>query len=181
MNVISASLAVGVWLALSTPIQAAEPHHSIVEPEWSEALSIDNAISEEDLNAISEEGPIESYSIVNRICNGPSKKLPIQFSSGSAKVGSLKDEDLRATLEDVLRNAGTLIVVGYTDSSGSQAANKRLALARAKTARSLLIKHYGVPPESIIAKGLGSMCPISSNDDPTGRAMNRRVVLKRRR
>lgn len=67
-----------------------------------------------------------------------------------------------------------VIIEGYTDSSGSDAYNLRLSEQRANSVRDALIR-MGVSADRIVARGYGEQYPISSNDSPAGRAMNRRV------
>jgi len=67
-----------------------------------------------------------------------------------------------------------VMIEGYTDSSGSDTYNLRLSEQRANAVRDALMRQ-GVSPERIVVKGYGEQYPISSNDSPAGRAMNRRV------
>ena len=67
-----------------------------------------------------------------------------------------------------------VIIEGYTDSSGSDTYNLRLSEQRANSVRDALIR-MGVSADRIVTKGYGEQYPVSSNDSPAGRAMNRRV------
>jgi outer membrane protein OmpA-like peptidoglycan-associated protein len=69
-----------------------------------------------------------------------------------------------------------VIVEGYTDSTGSTSHNLGLSERRANTIRMALVKS-GVGAERIIAQGYGMQYPVSGNDTPAGRAMNRRVEV----
>jgi outer membrane protein OmpA-like peptidoglycan-associated protein/opacity protein-like surface antigen len=69
-------------------------------------------------------------------------------------------------------------VAGYTDSSGPQELNRRLSQERAESVRSYLVAR-GIDPERIVATGYGEQDPVASNETAAGRAMNRRVELKR--
>ena len=71
-----------------------------------------------------------------------------------------------------------LEVAGYTDDTGSRAVNERLSQARAESVRAFLVS-AGVPADQLTARGYGPADPIATNGTPAGRALNRRVELKR--
>ena len=86
-------------------------------------------------------------------------------------------------LDDVARQligAPTLKVevAGHTDSGGNRSRNITLSLQRAEAVRAYLVMK-GVPAERIVARGYGPDQPIASNAELAGRAMNRRVELRR--
>lgn len=67
-----------------------------------------------------------------------------------------------------------IIIVGHTDSRGSQQYNLDLSSRRANALRDALIAQ-GIPADRIASKGMGSSSPIATNDTDDGRALNRRV------
>ena len=67
---------------------------------------------------------------------------------------------------------------GHTDSSGNVGRNLRLSLARAETVRAYLVMKC-VESDRLVARGYGLSKPITSNATAAGRAMNRRVELRR--
>lgn len=69
-------------------------------------------------------------------------------------------------------------IVGYTDSSGPAELNRALSQERADSVRDFLVER-GVAPERVTAVGYGEDAPIADNATAEGRAMNRRVELKR--
>jgi len=69
-------------------------------------------------------------------------------------------------------------ISGHTDSKGTRIRNIRLSLSRAEAVRAYLVMQ-GVPAERLTARGYGPDKPVASNAGPGGRAMNRRVELKR--
>jgi OOP family OmpA-OmpF porin len=71
----------------------------------------------------------------------------------------------------------TVEVAGYTDSSGSEAANQRTSQQRAQTAVDYLVGK-GVDRARLTAVGYGQAEPISDNTTPEGRALNRRLEFK---
>lgn len=70
-----------------------------------------------------------------------------------------------------------VIIEGHTDSQGSEAYNQQLSLKRAQAVKNYLISQ-GIPAERIEAIGLGESQPISENNTPQGRQLNRRVQIK---
>lgn len=70
-----------------------------------------------------------------------------------------------------------LEVAGHTDSTGSAAYNETLSDERANAVRQYLIEQ-GVEADRLTARGYGEMDPIASNDEVSGRAMNRRVEFR---
>jgi len=69
-----------------------------------------------------------------------------------------------------------IAIEGFTDSSGSAEANRRLSERRAEAVRRALVQ-AGVEPARIVARGLGEAYPVASNDNPGGRQLNRRVEI----
>jgi outer membrane protein OmpA-like peptidoglycan-associated protein len=67
-------------------------------------------------------------------------------------------------------------VVGHTDSTGSMELNQRLSEQRAASVARFL-ETQQVLPARILARGVGPTQPITSNDTPEGRALNRRVEI----
>lgn len=69
-----------------------------------------------------------------------------------------------------------LEVEGHTDSVGSDEMNQRLSEQRASTVRDYLVTQ-GVKSDAVVSRGFGKARPVASNDNPSGRQMNRRVEL----
>jgi outer membrane protein OmpA-like peptidoglycan-associated protein len=69
-----------------------------------------------------------------------------------------------------------ILIVGHTDSVGTDAYNNDLSQRRALAAQSYL-QSLGVPATRLQATGRGESEPIQSNDTDAGRAQNRRVEI----
>jgi outer membrane protein OmpA-like peptidoglycan-associated protein len=69
-----------------------------------------------------------------------------------------------------------LDLVGYTDSTGSAAYNKKLSDRRASSVLGYL-RNRGVIPQRLSAYGMGEEKPRASNATAAGRALNRRVEI----
>ncbi len=69
------------------------------------------------------------------------------------------------------------VIRGYTDSVGSEAANKTVSEKRATKVREYLIVNMNLSPAQITATGLGPSQPVATNATEAGRALNRRVEV----
>ncbi|HEX7972055.1 MAG TPA: OmpA family protein, partial [Thiobacillus sp.] len=67
-------------------------------------------------------------------------------------------------------------VAGHTDSTNTDAYNRKLSQRRAEAVRAYLVKK-GVAADRLTAKGYGESRPVASNKTAAGRAKNRRVEL----
>jgi OOP family OmpA-OmpF porin len=68
-------------------------------------------------------------------------------------------------------------IAGHTDSTGSASYNENLSDQRAKSVRQYLIEQ-GIDADRLTARGYGELEPIASNENQSGRAMNRRVEFR---
>ncbi|MEP6590208.1 MAG: OmpA family protein [Gemmatimonadota bacterium] len=69
-----------------------------------------------------------------------------------------------------------LMIVGHTDSKGTDSYNQSLSERRARSAANYLTTQ-GVAGSRISTRGLGEMEPVASNDTDAGRQANRRVEV----
>jgi outer membrane protein OmpA-like peptidoglycan-associated protein len=101
----------------------------------------------------------------------------VTFDTGKANLRPAAREKL-AKLSGILAlHPGLkLDIEGHTDSVGSEATNQALSEKRAVAVRDYLVQE-GLSAESIATKGLGKAAPIAPNENPAGRAKNRRVEL----
>lgn len=68
-------------------------------------------------------------------------------------------------------------IVGHTDNVGKLDYNIELSKRRAEAVvRELLVK-YKISKDRLRAFGVGSLCPVATNDTEDGRAKNRRVEV----
>ena len=99
----------------------------------------------------------------------------VLFASGETGLV----EGARSSLEEVVDLLQTepekkIRVEGHTDASGESATNLSLSEQRAQAVADTLID-LGVAADRITVIGMGEDFPIASNEDPEGRARNRRV------
>jgi len=104
----------------------------------------------------------------------------IYFDTGLATLQPESDAAL-AEVAELLRQRPELrlLVVGHTDSVGSDADNLELSRRRAAAVVAALTGSFGVAADRLESRGMGSGEPAASNDTEEGRALNRRVELVR--
>lgn len=66
-------------------------------------------------------------------------------------------------------------IVGHTDADGQDSANLDLSKRRAAAVKAELAKSFGVSADRLETDGLGETKPVSPNDTPVNKALNRRV------
>ena len=99
------------------------------------------------------------------------------FASGSAHLNPKLQPALDQLAAGLQQNpTETVQIIGYTDSTGSDALNNTLSQNRAQSVASYLVSR-GVQGQRVATQGLGSQNPVGSNDTVEGRAMNRRVEV----
>jgi|SRR4051794_4899120 outer membrane protein OmpA-like peptidoglycan-associated protein len=99
------------------------------------------------------------------------------FDLGQARLKPSGQQAI-ANVARFMRERGErkIVIEGFTDNTGSPAFNQRLSDSRAKAVRDALVKQ-GIDGERIEARGLGPANPVASNDNPSGRSLNRRVEI----
>jgi OOP family OmpA-OmpF porin len=104
----------------------------------------------------------------------------VNFNTGSSVLSAKGKEDLSNLAKTALEQKGYIIeVVGYADSTGSAAMNTQLSGSRAKAVVTYLIQQCNVPVRHIVAPGaMGEYGAAAPNETASGRAENRRVVVK---
>jgi hypothetical protein len=117
-------------------------------------------------------GPRESSDLADW---GP---LVVNFDKNKTGLDEADKGRIRDLMQQYsLGEKGRVFVVGYTDSSGDQAYNYKLARKRAQVVRTALIKSFGLPAGQVIAIGKGPENPLDSNARKAGRAKNRRAEI----
>ena len=73
-----------------------------------------------------------------------------------------------------------LYVIGHTDMTGDLKHNMELSENRAKAVVDALVKDYGISVKRLTGKGVGPLCPVSTNKTEEGKQLNRRAELVER-
>jgi outer membrane protein OmpA-like peptidoglycan-associated protein len=68
-----------------------------------------------------------------------------------------------------------VMIVGHTDSDGDDAANMDLSKRRAGSVKAALVSEFKIDAVRLETDGKGESQPIDKNDNPAGKANNRRV------
>jgi outer membrane protein OmpA-like peptidoglycan-associated protein len=103
----------------------------------------------------------------------------VNFDTGKAVLSDQAKNDLCAAAAeaDGMDNA-LLLVVGYTDSTGSQEFNQQLSEKRAGRVVNYLQQACGWKPYRMLTPtGMAEADPAASNDTVEGKAQNRRVAV----
>lgn len=104
----------------------------------------------------------------------------VLFASGDAAITPDSREALGAVAALLKEDRHAIQVEGHTDNvpiaNTLFASNWELSAVRASSVVRLFIDH-GVPEARLTAVGHGANLPLASNDDPLGRARNRRVAV----
>ena len=113
------------------------------------------------------------------IKNEISPSLEIAFVFAKASVTDLSKESIREYSKELNSEDNIdkhILIVGYTDSKGTQSLNATLSLRRATSVRDQFIAN-NIDPKRITIDGHGENAPIASNETAEGREKNRRVVV----
>ena len=101
----------------------------------------------------------------------------ILFDFDSAALRTNAQENLREFAGSMQEFEGTeVLIVGHTDSKGSDEYNLRLSERRASSAAEYLIEQ-GLRPSRITTMGKGESEPVATNETAAGRQQNRRVEV----
>jgi outer membrane protein OmpA-like peptidoglycan-associated protein len=104
------------------------------------------------------------------------------FGSSELRVDAAPTLSLIAEVL-VFYSDADVIVVGHTDSIGSDQANQSLSEERAQSVVDVLVSDHGIAVDRLAAEGRGESEPVAENtnpdgsDNPEGRQLNRRVEI----
>jgi outer membrane protein OmpA-like peptidoglycan-associated protein len=111
-------------------------------------------------------------------------ELQVQFQS--AILFDIDSSQLKPSAKDNIQQMAAvlvkypdtnLLVIGHTDSTGSDAHNQTLSEQRALSVKDYLVT-YGVQPGRLQSRGDGETRPVAGNDTAEGRTQNRRVEIQ---
>jgi OmpA-OmpF porin, OOP family len=101
----------------------------------------------------------------------------LEFQTGSSRLTSDSVARLQEVADFLKANPNAHADLdGYTDNTGSDAANLRLSQSRA-AATAKRIGNLGIDKSRLTAKGFGEENPVADNDTVEGRQRNRRVEI----
>lgn len=101
----------------------------------------------------------------------------VLFATDRAELNANGTATVRKLAEVMAQNPDrTVLVEGFTDSTGSSAHNKDLSERRAASVAQALTG-LGVPRERVAMRGYGEAFPVAANDSASNRQLNRRVEI----
>ena len=109
----------------------------------------------------------------------PSRPLSftLYFVEGGDQFTDASKQVLTGVMAEIANHkVPDIVVIGHTDSVGSNATNDALALRRAETVRAMLIAQ-GIAPASIVAVGRGKRELLVQTGDNVAEPRNRRVEI----
>jgi len=102
----------------------------------------------------------------------------ILFDFDSYVIKPESESTLRAIAELLGTDSSLeLYVVGHTDMTGSLDYNLELSTNRAQAVVEALTEEFGIEGDRLSARGVGPLCPVSTNATEGGKGLNRRVEL----
>lgn len=102
----------------------------------------------------------------------------IYFDFDSYVIKPESEPALKAIAEMLKTNSSLKVyVVGHTDMIGKLEYNMGLSAKRADAVVKELVNKHGIQANRLKAKGVGPLCPVSTNKTEEGRKLNRRVEL----
>lgn len=103
----------------------------------------------------------------------------LYFASGQQSLSGAQQHTLRDLISYVARDKRVthLLIDGHTDNVGSRLANLSVSRSRAEQVAAVL-ETLGVAADKIQIRAHGSRYPVASNATESGRAQNRRVVIR---
>jgi len=104
------------------------------------------------------------------------RRAIVRFSSGSANLSTSEKSRLDRAMAEA-PETGEVVITGYTDSTGSLRANRRLAQARAQTVHDHLHARFPANQTILAISAQAACCFLAANDTPQGRKQNRRVEV----
>ncbi len=89
--------------------------------------------------------------------------------------GKAKLDDLVGKVKGI--NLEVIIAVGHTDSTGTDAYNQKLSVARSEAVKAYLVSK-GIEKNRVYTEGKGEKQPVADNKTKEGKAKNRRVEIE---
>lgn len=104
----------------------------------------------------------------------------ILFATGSARIEPASFGTLQEIAQVLKANPELKVkIVGHTDSDGNPSTNQQLSEKRAAAVQEALIQQFGLDAQRFSTEGKGASEPVDDNNNPIGKANNRRVEFIR--
>jgi outer membrane protein OmpA-like peptidoglycan-associated protein len=133
------------------------------------------------------EEAMKSATLANNRINGlddfdPVRTITVPFATGSSALGpkGRAEIDRAAAWVKTQNTRGWVVaVVGFADTTGNSAANRKLSERRANAVIGYLVTGHNLPLQRLVQPfGYGELEPVAENKTAEGRAKNRRVEIR---
>ncbi len=181
-----------------TDLRAAQSLEARVDPLEKQAKSNTERITSSEENQKRLEGQVdENRALANRAqatadeannrINGLDewdlvKTITVPFATGSSTIGPKGQaiiNEAAAWVKEQNTKGWMVAVVGFADSTGNTAANKKLSERRSNSVIGFLVSKHNLPLTRLIQPfGAGVDQPVATNETADGRALNRRVEIR---
>lgn len=104
----------------------------------------------------------------------------IYFDVNSSRIKPESWAVLKQAADAIKAASGNFLIVGHTDSDGSEEANVVLSQKRAASVKLALVNEFGVQEPRLSTDGKGESEPLENNATASGKARNRRVEFIRK-
>ncbi|MGH9829600.1 MAG: OmpA family protein, partial [Blastocatellia bacterium] len=130
---------------------------------------------------------LKSALLANDRINGlsdydPIRTITVRFATGSPALGpkGKAEIDKAAAWVKTQNTKGWIVaVLGFADTTGDTAANRRLSERRANAVIAYLVQKHNLPLQRLVQPfGYGEENPTAENNTAEGRALNRRVEIR---
>lgn len=101
------------------------------------------------------------------------------FELNSAEIKEINVKAIEVTasrIQERRKDVKSIVITGFTDSTGSREYNQRLSERRAASVRDFLVSR-GISEGKMSVRGMGELQPVADNNTEEGRAANRRVEI----
>ena len=112
-------------------------------------------------------------------------EVVLSEDQGNFKFGKKElPDEAKAQLDEMIQKikadpkGAYFEIAGYTDSIGGKDYNEKLGLERAEAVKRYLYEQHQIPLHKINVISYGEENPVAENNTKTGRAQNRRVVIR---
>jgi peptidoglycan-associated lipoprotein len=112
-------------------------------------------------------------------------EVVLSEDQGNFKFGKKElPDEAKARLDEMIQQikadpkGAYFEIAGFTDSIGPKELNDRLGLERAEAVKRYLYEQHQIPLHKMNVISYGEQNPVAENKTKTGRAQNRRVVIK---
>ena len=105
------------------------------------------------------------------------KNIQFEFNSAVLKTSSYPVLD-EVSIEMKQAPSARFVINGHSSAEGTPEHNQSLSVDRANAVKSYLV-NAGVSGANLSVKGFGESMPVAKNDTEAGRALNRRVEIKK--